>query len=86
MKYSLLVVTDHTTHTDSNSVYRLCLAMRDDPRCKDVWVCSRGLEENKDFFGGMPDAEMIGSKVSDDFRFSPEGYFFIRMFSRLTGM
>ncbi len=76
MKYSLLVVTDHTTHTDSNSVYRLCLAMRDDPRCKDVWVCSRGLEENKDFFGGMPDAELIGSKVSDDFRFSPEGYFF----------
>jgi glutathione synthase len=78
MKYTLLVVTDHTTHTESNSVYRLCLAMRDDPRCKDVWVCSRGLDENKDFFGGIPDAEIVGSQVSDDFRFEPEGYFFYK--------
>ncbi len=78
MKYTLLVVTDHTTHTDSNSVYRLCLAMRDDPRCKDVLISSRGLDENKDFFGGIPDAEIFGTQVSDDFRFEPEGYFFYK--------
>ncbi len=52
--------------------------MRDDPRCNDVWVCSRGLDENKDFFGGIPDAEILGSKVNDDFRFSPEGYSFYK--------
>jgi len=76
MKYSLLVVTDHTTHTDSNSIYRLCQAMRDDPRCKDVWVCSRGLEQNKDFFGGMPDAELFAALVTNAFTFDQDGYFF----------
>lgn len=76
MKYTLLVVTDHTTHTDSNSIYRLCQAMLDDPRCNDVWVCSRGMEENKDFFGGIPDAEIIGSQVTTGFQFDPEGRFF----------
>ena len=78
MKYSLLVVTDHTTHTVSKSIYRLCQAMRDDPRCKDVWVCSRGLEENKYFFGGISNAEIFGSQVSDDFRFETEGSFFYK--------
>ena len=76
MKYSLLVVTDHTTHTESNSIYRLCQVMRDDPRCKDVWVCSRGLEQNKDFFGGMPDAEIFAAQVTDAFTCDQGGRFF----------
>ena len=78
MKYSLLIVTDHSTHTDTNSVYRLARAMREDPRCKSVWVCSRGLEENKDFFGGIPDAEIFVSPVNDVFEFDPDGAAFRR--------
>jgi glutathione synthase len=76
MKYSLLVVTDHTTHTDSNSIYRLCQVMRADPRCNEVWVCSRGLEKNNDFFGGMPDAEIFASRVTDAYAFDQHGRFF----------
>ena len=76
MKYNLLVVTDHKTHTDTNSVYRLSLAMRDDPGCHIVWVCSRGLDQNKDFFSGVPGAAIYASLVPDDFDFDPAGRFF----------
>ena len=73
MKYTLLVVTDHTTHTGSNSVYRLSKALRDDPRCNEVWVCSRGLEQNKDFFSGIPEAAIFASRVTEAFAYDAGG-------------
>lgn len=78
MKFNLLIVTDHSTHTDSNSVYRLARSMQEDARCKSVWMCSRGLDQNSDFFKGIPDAEIFASPVNDTFEFDPGGLSFQR--------
>ena len=72
MKRNILVVTDHTTHSSSNSLYELAIAIRNDPRSGDVWVCSRGLVENKEFFAGHPVKEVYASRVNNDFAFNPD--------------
>src|SRR5688572_6039071 len=72
MKQNILVVTDHTTHSSSNSLYELALAIHNDARSGDVWVCSKGLVENKDFFAGKPVGEVYACRVDDDFAFNPD--------------
>src|SRR5688572_10357753 len=83
MKYNLLVVTDHTTHSSANSLYELALAMARDRRNKNVWVCSKGLHENSNFFAGIPGAEIYASEVKSDFAFDPDGTFFEDTITRL---
>ena len=73
MKSNMLVVTDHTTHAESNSLYQLCHALRHDDKCGHLWVASRGLEENKAFFNGQPDADIYASIVDDHFEFDATG-------------
>jgi glutathione synthase len=72
MNKNILIVTDHTTHSSSNSLYELALAIHNDKRSGDVWVCSRGLPENKEFFAGKPVEEVYASKVNYDFAFNPD--------------
>jgi glutathione synthase len=76
MKYNLLVVTDHTTHSSANSLYELSLAMAGDPRSKNVWVCSKGLPGNNDFFSGIEGSKMYVAPVGKEFAFNPDGSFF----------
>jgi glutathione synthase len=76
MKLNMLVVTDHSTHAESNSVYQLSRALRHDPRCGNVWVCSRGLVENELFFSGQPGAVIYATPVNDHFEFDVTGSFF----------
>lgn len=73
---NLLIVTDHTTHAPTNSLYELALALSTDHRKKNVWVCSRGIVENKDFFSGLPDAPIYATRVKDVFAFHPDGFYF----------
>lgn len=75
MKYNLLVVTDHTTHSASNSLYELALALHSDKRNKNVWVCSRGLAVNSDFFKGKPGSHVYATAVKKNFAFDPGGAF-----------
>lgn len=76
MRLNILVVTDHTTHAESNSLYQLCRALRNDPRCGNVWVASRGLRQNEAFFSGQPDAEIYGSAVDEHFEYDASGTYF----------
>ncbi len=69
MKLNLLVVTDHTTHAESNSVYHLCHALSKDPRCKEIWVCSRGIPLNHEFFQGDPHSDIFAAPVKHEFEF-----------------
>ncbi|HUR30218.1 MAG TPA: hypothetical protein VMZ69_02235, partial [Saprospiraceae bacterium] len=84
MKYNLLVVTDHATHSSANSLYELSTAMADDPRNKNVWVCSRGLPENDHFFSGVPGSKMYVAPVGNDFAFNPDGSFFDETILEIT--
>lgn len=76
MKWNLLVVTDHTTHSDSNSVYQLSRALRNDPRCGHIWACSKGYHQNAAFFHGIPDASIFAAEVTDQFKYDASGSFF----------
>ncbi len=78
MKYNLLVVTDHSTHSSSNSLYELSVALLADQRSRNIWVCSRGLEENDDFFQSIPNASIYASSVKEAFAFDPGGSFLQR--------
>ncbi len=83
MKLNMLVVTDHTTHAESNSVYQLSRALRHDPRCGNVWVSSRGLPENESFFSGQPNADIFATVVDDHFEFDVSGSHFHQSVIRL---
>ena len=72
----MLVVTDHATHAETNSVYQLSQALMKDHRCNQVWVCSRGVRENRPFFNGEPLAPIYASRVTGGFDFHPGGHFF----------
>ena len=75
---NILVVTDHTTHTESNSVYQLSHALRKDIRCGHLWVCSKGLPQNSDFFNAVPGAALFVSLVDDLFAYDSVGSHFER--------
>jgi len=72
----MLVVTDHSTHTDTNSVYQLSRALLRDSRCGTVWVCSKGNQHNDAFFKGRPDADIYAPEVTDQFAFEASGSYF----------
>ncbi len=78
MKYNLLVVTDHKTHTASNSLYDLATALQQDTRCNTLWVTTRSLSLNDDFFGGIRDADIFGTSINSSFAFDPSGTFLLQ--------
>lgn len=73
MKQDILIVTDHSTHSSSNSLYELSVAMHADARSNHIWVCSRSFQENDAFFSSKPGAKIFASPVSEDFEFDPSG-------------
>lgn len=77
MKHNLLVVTDHTTHSPSNSLYELALAFHHASDNINIWVCSRGLTSNKEFFEGQPVDHVYATHVEGIFTFQPDGSYII---------
>lgn len=73
MKHRLLIVTDHLTHSISNSLYELAPALQHaGPDCE-VWVCSRGSKDNEAFFAGEHVDAVVASPVNDQFSFQNDG-------------
>lgn len=72
MKQNILIVTDHVTHSASNSLYELALAINNDLRSGKVWVCSRGHVENEAFFKGGYVENVFANEVADGFAFNAE--------------
>lgn len=73
MTDNLLVVTDHTTHGPTNSLYDLVHALREDPRSDKIWICSRGLPENSSFFSGESVDSVFAAEADDDIIFDSTG-------------
>lgn len=63
MKFNMLVVTDHTTHSSANSLYELVSALHKDKRNENVFVCTRGFPQNHDFFAGKINAPVYATPV-----------------------
>ncbi|MDG1718047.1 MAG: glutathione synthetase [Saprospiraceae bacterium] len=83
MSYRILVLTDHSGHSDQNSIYAILNQMKDHPRCQSIDVVSRGLEENRSFFDDMQIDSLLGVSVTNEFRYSKTGNSFKTSLSKL---
>ncbi|THH39750.1 ATP-grasp domain-containing protein [Neolewinella litorea] len=71
-RLTFLVLTDHSGHSDQNSLYALVNTLADDPRCARVDLASRGHAVNRDFFAGGG-ARVHGFTVKQSLRYLPDG-------------
>lgn len=67
--YKILVLTDHTNHGDSNSLYILMQHMKKNRKCAYIDVASRGNDINDDFFYGMSPNILYARRVGNKFRY-----------------
>jgi glutathione synthase len=71
--YRILVLTDHTGHTDKNSLYALCRALAQDKLVRSVDVATRGIEANAKFFSDSPSTKVYVTPVTPVFGFHKKG-------------
>lgn len=76
MKYTLLVLTDHSSQNKENSIFSLLGAMREHPYCQRIDVASRGWEVNSDFFSARDAGRLMATPVTEHFSYDPEGRHF----------
>ncbi len=75
-EYRILVLTDHTGHSDQNSIYAILNQMLVHPRCHSIDIASRGLKENTLFFDGMQREALLGTSLTKDFQYTISGKYY----------
>ena len=83
-KINLLVITDHRTHTEENSIYALLRAMLRHPSCGLIDVASRSIDDNRFFFENMASKALYGTQMSAMFSFREDAYFFKKNLKKLS--
>ncbi len=68
-KHKVLCLTDHTNHSNQNSVYALLAAMCQHPKCAEVQIASRANSANKSFFYEHQFTSLDACKVDAHFNF-----------------
>lgn len=81
---NLLVLTDHSTHSEENSIYLLLKEMLRHPICERIDVASRGIDGNKLFFEKMASKTLYGTQVSAMFSYRDDAYFFKKNLTKLA--
>ena len=82
-QYKILILTDHSGHSEHNSVYAIVNQLRLHPQCHSIHIASRGLKENTAFFDNMYKDALLGSQVKEDIRFTPNGESFGKSLKKL---
>lgn len=72
-RYKILVLTDHRSHSDQNSIYTLLRSLVEHPACASMDVASRGNPRNDTFFQDCSGEGLFASPVQPDFAFSEGG-------------
>ena len=72
-KYNFLVLTDHRTHSNQNSIYALLSNLSIHEQCQEVWVASRGHAQNSSFFNYFQGHKLYATRVHADFAFQTNG-------------
>jgi glutathione synthase len=72
-KYKILVLTDHGVHSAENSIYGIIPEMLAHPQCSSLDIASRAHVENKLFFDGEVQHELMVSEAKADFTFDSTG-------------
>jgi glutathione synthase len=75
--YKLLVLTNHQTHSSSNSIYALLTALARHEACERIDVASSGIPANKSFFKHHVGSRLLAAPVSENFHFSEDGQDYI---------
>ncbi|NJC25781.1 ATP-grasp domain-containing protein [Neolewinella antarctica] len=78
-----LILTDHSGHSDQNSVYALARCLANDPRSSRVDVASRGSAQNTALFQEGALARVQGITVREQFEFDPTGRQFAEQLTML---
>ncbi len=73
---SVLVLTDHRNHNDSNSIYALCTELRRNPDIGAVHVASRGNAANDDFFYHFTSTSVRAWALDGEMNFGDGAYRF----------
>lgn len=71
--FSMLVFTDHRTHSGENSLYALLHALRQHPACGRIAVASRSTPGNRRFFYDYQGHHVYATTVDEHFQYSPQG-------------
>ena len=72
-QYKLLILTDHATHSDENSLYSLTNHMRLHKACKSIDIASRGNEKNDAFFHKLQTRKLWVKEINQSIDFDPLG-------------
>lgn len=71
--FSMLVLTDHRTHSGENSLYALLHALRQHPACARLDVASRSTPGNRRFFYHYQGQLVYATSADEHFHYSPQG-------------
>lgn len=83
-QYKVLVLTDHTGHSDQNSIYSLLREMSVHAQCSHIDISSRGIPENVYFYEGMQRDGLFGCAVKADFKYTKDGTYYINDLKKLS--
>lgn len=75
---SVLVLTDHRNHTEHNSVYALCSALRHQSGIAHVHVASRGNAANAAFFTHYASTQVRAWALNDEMHYAHAPYRFLQ--------
>ena len=78
MGYRVLCLTDHSRHTEHNSLYSLCRSMLADDRVTSLLVASRGFDRNAPFFSNMSSTKVMAAPIGSDFKYRDDDVLFKR--------
>lgn len=74
-KFKVLILTDHTNHTDQNSLYPLVKKMLQHDLTDSIDIVSRANLGNNSFFECQKNSEIFVSSVNEEFTFTKSGIF-----------
>ncbi|WCL81756.1 glutathione synthetase [Saprospira sp. CCB-QB6] len=81
MSYKILILTDPSRHSATNSLYGLAKTLRQHPKVAAVHVASRALAQNAPFFYQMSSQQLQLAEVKADFAFQEDQSCFAPSFS-----
>jgi glutathione synthase len=72
----MLVLTDHSEHSNENALYALVLAMKHHPHCAGIDIATRGNPANAPFFKAFKSTTLEAVAITEEFKFQQDGHFF----------
>lgn len=76
-KYNFLVLTEHTKHSEHNSLYALVAELAGHEQCNQIYVASRGNPENKSFFDDRTSSKVEARLGNTSFAYQADGMPFL---------